>query len=575
MSPYPWIAHYEEGVPAQLTIPDVPLHQLLTDATAQYPNKVALNMTLKYLPLGLKIRSTMSYRQVDAASDRFAAGLAALGVKVGDRVSVMLPNLPQSVVVFFGILKAGAVVVNTNPTYTPRELQHQLHDSGAETIVLLSGLYDRLRQIREKTDIKRVIITDIPDTLSWPFAGIVKKQVRTSGLLADLPSGADIHRYHDLLRSSAPTPQIKTDPNDVVLFQYTGGTTGLAKAAMLTNRNLVSNAHQVIAWFVTIRPGQEKVLAAIPFFHVYGMTVAMLFALKCGAEMVIMPDPRNIEMVLEVIQREQITIYPGVPAMYVAINNHSKAQQYDLHSIRACLSGASALPVEVANQFEALTGGKLVEGFGMTECSPVVSANPLFGERRVGTIGLPLPNTEVAVVALVPDADGTYAFLPQGAEGELVVRGPQVMKGYWNQPEESQADIDGEGWLHTGDIGVMDEEGYFKIVDRKKDLIIASGYNIVPREVEEVLFTHPKVLEATVAGLPDPKRGETVKAYVVLKQGESCNIEEIRAFCKQNLAPYKVPTLVEFIQELPKSQAGKVLRRVLVEADKKKMAEKG
>lgn len=257
--------------------------------------------------------------------------------------------------------------------------------------------------------------------------------------------------------------------------------------------------------------------------------------------------------------------------MYVAINNHPKVTNYNLHSIRACLSGASALPLEVANRFEELTGGRLVEGFGMTECSPVASANPLNGERRVGTVGLPLPNTEMSVVSLTPDANGKYAHLPQGEEGELVVRGPQVMKGYWNQPEDSTSDIDEDGWLHTGDIGLMDPEGYFKIVDRKKDLIIASGYNIVPREVEEVLFTHEKIQEATVAGLPDPRRGETVKAYIVLKKGQSADVDEIRDFCKQNLAPYKVPTLVEFLAELPKSQAGKVLRRVLVEEDKKKM----
>jgi len=547
----------------------MPLRQVLSDAAAQYSNKVALNLTLRYLPLGLKIRSTMTYSALEAASDRFAAGLAQLGVKKGDRVSVMLPNLPQSVVAFFGILKAGAIVVNTNPTYTPRELQHQLHDSGAETIILLSGLYERLQQIQDQTAIKRVIITDVPDSLRWPFNKIVAKQVRKSGLMKTLPTGAAVHRYGDLLKSNAPVPQVTTAADDVVLFQYTGGTTGLAKAAMLTNRNLVSNVNQVIAWFAKVRPGEEKVLAAIPFFHVYGMTVAMLFALQSGAEMVIMPDPRNIGMVLEIIQNEQITIYPGVPAMYVAINNHPKAKEYNLRSIRACLSGAAALPVEVATQFEELTGGKLVEGFGMTECSPVVCANPLFGERRIGTIGLPLPNTEVAVVTLVPNANGEYEFLQQGEEGELVVRGPQVMKGYWNQEE---SDIDADGWLHTGDIGVMDEDGYFKIVDRKKDLIIASGYNIVPREVEEVLFMHEKVLEATVAGLPDPKRGETVKAYVVLKQGQVAEIDEIRTFCKQHLAPYKVPTLVEFRPELPKSQAGKVLRRVLVEEDKKKMA---
>ncbi|MCB0080821.1 MAG: AMP-binding protein, partial [Caldilineaceae bacterium] len=374
MTTYLWTAKYEDGVPASLEIPHIPLCQILSDAAATYPNKIALNMTLRYLPLGLKIRSTMTYSALAAASDRFAAGLAQLGVKKGDRVSVMLPNLPQGVVAFFGILKAGAIVVNTNPTYTPRELQHQLHDSGAETIILLSGLYERLKQIQDQTAVKRVIITDIPDTLGWPFNKLVAKQVRASGLMKELPTGANIHRYGELVQSTAPIPHVPTTGDDVVLFQYTGGTTGLAKAAMLTNRNLVANVNQVIAWFCKVRPGEEKVLAAIPFFHVYGMTVAMLFALKSGAEMVIMPDPRNIGMVLEIIQNEQITIYPGVPAMYVAINNHPKAKEYNLRSIRACLSGAAALPVEVATQFEELTGGKLVEGFGMTECSPVVCA---------------------------------------------------------------------------------------------------------------------------------------------------------------------------------------------------------
>ncbi len=572
MSSYPWIAHYEEDVAPTLTIPDLSVRQLLTEAAAQYPNRTALNMVLKYLPLGLKIGSSYTYQEVEAASDRFAAGLAELGVRKGDRVSLMLPNLPQYVIAFFGVLKVGATVVNTNPTYTPRELQHQLEDSGAETIILLSGFYNRLQQIQDRTSVTRVIITDIPDTLGWPFKSLVAKQVRASGMMTDLPANDQIHRYADLVNSSGTVPNVETGPDDVVLFQYTGGTTGLAKAAMLTNRNLVSNVHQVLAWFSKIELGKERLLAAIPFFHVYGMSVAMLFATKSGAEMFIMPDPRNIEMVLEIIHREKITIYPGVPAMYVAINNHPKTPQYNLRSIRACLSGASALPLEVANKFEELTGGRLVEGFGMTECSPVASANPLFGDRRIGTVGLPLPNTEMSVVSLTPDADGNYKHLPQGEEGELVVRGPQVMKGYWNQPDSS-SDIDEDGWLHTGDIGLMDEDGYFKIVDRKKDLIIASGYNIVPREVEEVLFTHAKVFEATVAGLPDPKRGETVKAYVVLKQGESADADEIRAFCKENLAPYKVPTLVEFLDELPKSQAGKVLRRVLVEEDKKKMGE--
>lgn len=572
MSAYPWINHYEQGVPATVEIPTIPLWQILTNAARTYPNKTAVHLLLKYLPLGLAIRSKANYRQVDEASDRFAVGLQKLGIRKGDRVSIMLPNLPQSVVAFFGILKAGGIVVNTNPIYTPRELEHQLHDSGAETIILLSGFYDRLQQIRDKTNIKHVILTDIPDTLGWPFKGMVEKQVRSSGMMKDVPAGPAIHRYHDLLQAKGSLSPVMSAPDDVALFQYTGGTTGVAKAAMLTNRNLVSNVTQVNAWFVKAEHGKEKVLAAIPFFHVYGMTVAMLYALISGAEMIIVPDPRNTEHVLKIIDHERVSIYPGIPAMYIGINNHPKVKEYNLRSIKACLSGAAALPVEVANQFEAITGGRLVEGFGMTECSPVACANPIFGERKIGSVGLPMPNTEVAVVALTPDATGNYAMLGQGAEGELVVRGPQVMKGYWNRPDETAKDIDANGWLHTGDIGKMDEEGYFYIVDRKKDLIIASGYNIVPREVEEVLYMHEKVMEATVAGVPDAKRGESVKAYVVLKKGQQAEVEEIRTFCKQHLAAYKVPTFVEFREELPKSQAGKILRRVLVEEEKQKQA---
>lgn len=575
MSTYPWTAHYEEGVPATVEIPQVPLRQFLADAAAQYPNKTALNMTLRYLPFGLKIQSTTTYRQLEEQSNRFAAGLIALGVQKGDRIAVMLPNLPQSVVAFFGVLKAGAIVVNTNPTYTPRELEHQLQDSGAETVIMLSGLYERLTQIRTQTDVKRVIITDVSASLRWPFAWLVDRQMRQRGMMKPLAIAPDLYRYRDLVDSTAPLPTVESTADDVVLFQYTGGTTGKPKAAMLTNHNLVSNVRQVGAWFSKAEAGEEKVLAAIPFFHVYGMTAAMLFAVDQGAEMVIMPDPRNIEMVMKIIEREAITIYPGVPAMYIAINNHPKVQQYNLRSIKSCFSGASSLPVHVATKFEELTGGQLVEGYGLTECSPIVTGNPIFGERRVGTIGVPMPNTEVAVVALTPDANGLYPLLAQGEEGELVVRGPQVMKGYWNHTDEDQVIIDADGWFHTGDIGTMDNDGYFTIVDRKKDLIIASGYNIVPREVEEVLFSHEKILDASVAGVPDPKRGETVKAFIVLKPGQQAEVDEIRAFCKQQLAPYKVPTAVEFRTELPKTQAGKVLRRQLVEEEKKRIAENG
>jgi len=574
MSAQPWFAHYEKGVPHTVDIPDIPLHQILVNTAKQFPNRVAVRMVLKYLPLGIAIQSKLTYSELDEATDRFAVALQKLGVRKGDRVSLMLPNLPQQVIAYFGTLKAGATVVNTNPTYTAREVQHQLENSGAETIVILSGLYDRLAQVREHTRIKNVILADVPDTLGWPFKNLTEKQVRSSGMMVDIPAAPGLYRFYELLKTAKGKPDAPAlNPDDIALFQYSGGTTGVPKAAMLTQHNLVSNVQQMIAWFASAEYGKEKILCALPFFHVYGMTVGMLLGLAIGAELVIVPDPRNTSHILEVIHHEHISLYPGVPGMYVGIINHPKVKEYNLRSIKACLSGGAALPVEVAQQFDAITGGRLVEGYGMTESSPVAMANPIIGESRPGSIGLPISNTEAKLVELDPDAQGNYAEVAEGKEGELLLRGPQVMKGYWNMPDET-VKILRDGWLHTGDIAKMDHDGYFYIVDRKKDLIIASGYNIVPREVEEVLYMHPKVREAAVAGVPDPKRGETVKAYIILKEGEEATEQEIRAYCRESLAPYKVPSLVEFRTELPKSQIGKVLRRMLVEEEKAKLGQK-
>lgn len=562
-----WLDNYDSVVPPAVDVPDIPLVQILSNSAKKYPNNSAVRMLLKYLPLGLKIQSTLNYRQLEKESSRFAAGLHKLGVGKGDRVAIMLPNIPQNVVAFFGILKLGAVVVNTNPTYTPRELKHQLQDCGAETILIISGLYETLKPIYSETSLKNVIITDISSTLSQPFKWLVERQLRASGHKKEVPQADFIHDYDDVVKTVGTLPAVESDLDDVVLFQYTGGTTGLSKAAMLTNRNLVSNVAQCDAWFSLVEHGKEVMLGALPFFHVYGMTVAELLGIYIGAEVVIVPDPRNTDHVLQVIHQERVSLYPGVPAMYVAIVNHPKVKEFDLRSVKACLSGASALPVEVAQQFQKITGGRLVEGYGLTECSPVACANPLQGEARVGSIGVPISNTSVEIVALEPDSEGNHRKLEPGEDGEIVIYGPQVMKGYWNQEEESRLVLNERGGLHTGDIGRMDEDGYFYVVDRKKDIIIASGYNVVPREVEEVLYTHEKVLEASVAGLPHPRRGETVKAYVVLKPEQNATKDEIVDFCKANLAPYKVPKLVEFRQELPKSQAGKVIRRLLIEED--------
>ena len=358
--------------------------------------------------------------------------------------------------------------------------------------------------------------------------------------------------------------------DDTALFQYTGGTTGLPKAAMLSHRNLVANTLMIASWLVNGKPGGEKMMAAIPFFHVYGMTVAMIYAIYMGAEIIIVPSPRPIDNVMNIMQRERATLYPGVPAMYIGIINHKDVASYDLRSIKACLSGSAPLPMDVQEKFGQITGGRLVEGFGMTEASPVTHCNPVYGRRKAGSVGVPFPDTDAKIVDLE-----TGEALPFDGEtqGELCVRGPQVMKGYWNRPDETALTIDADGWLHTGDICKVDPDGYFYIVDRKKDMIIASGFKVLPRDVEEVLFMHPKVMEAVVVGIPNPKRGDdTVKAFIVPKAGEKLTLEEIQEFCKLHLAQYKIPREIELRSELPKTTVGKVLRRVLQDEAKAKQA---
>ena len=569
----PWVEKYESGVPEGIEYNGQLTHEML-DASAQtYANQVSTRLLLSYLPLGITVQATQTYAALKDSVDRLAFAFRKIGLQQGDRIAIMLPNIPQQVISFFATLRAGCVVVNTNPTYTPRELGHLLEDSGATAIIVLSGFYDRVAQVKDGTDLKHVIVTDLPEPLGFPFNKLVEKKVRKAGMMVDVPDGPGVWRFDNLINTSEPDPPaIDVSPDDVVLFQYTGGTTGSPKAAMLTHRNVMSNVQQIEAWYRDLQYGGEKVLGAIPFFHVYGMSVAMLFSIYTGAELIVTPDPRQTDLVLEILQREKVTMYPGIPTMYTAIINHPKVDDADLSSIRACLSGGMSLPGEIQRRFEQITGGKLVEGYGLTETSPVACANPINGLRKEGSIGFPVPSTEVAIVGLDPNEDGRFEPVAAGEEGELIIRGPQVMKGYWKRPEETAQAINEEGWFHTGDIARMDEDGCFYIVDRKKDLIIASGYNIVPREVEEVLYTHEKVQEAVVVGVPDEVRGENVKAYIVLKAGQSSTPEEITEFCREQLAPYKVPRLVDFRDELPKSQVGKILRRVLLEEERQKQA---
>jgi long-chain acyl-CoA synthetase len=559
-----WTRFYDPGVPKSLTIPEITLPDLLDIAAKEWPDKVAVRFFVNpKLP-----SSTMTYRQLQVASQKFATALFQLGVRKGDRVAVMLPNCPQFMVAFYGVLRLGAIAVNTNPLYVSREMKEQFADAGAETVILLSTFFPRLREIHAATKVKRVIVVDIASPLSWPVRQIVHLAQKKAGEYVVVKPQSDIFYYEHLLDHYPPSPPgADLKPGDVALFQYTGGTTGIPKAAMLTHRNLVSNTLQVGAWFCKSERGKETFLGAIPFFHVYGMTACMIYAISIGAEIVVIPRPRPIDIVLDTIAKTKPTIFPGVPTIYAAINNHPKVKDYDLHSIKYCLSGAAPLPVEVQEQFERITGGKLVEGFGMSELSPVSHCNPLEGKRKAGSIGIPVPETESKIVDLETGED-----LPIGKEGELVVRGPQMMLGYWNRPDETAKTIR-NGWLHTGDIAKMDDDGYTFIVDRAKDMIAASGLKVLPREVEEVLYMHPKVMEAVVAGVPDPYRGETVKAYVVLKTGESSTPQEIQEFCRLHLAPFKVPTAVDFRTELPKTLVGKVLRRVLVDEEKKKIAD--
>lgn len=551
-----WLDHYPEEIPHSLTYPEVPLTHFLEEAAKEYPDRDAVQF------MGKRI----TYSQLLEESYRFGNALRQLGVQKGERISIMLPNCPQAMIAYYGSLFAGAIVVQTNPMYVERELLHQLTDSGAETIVCLDLLYSRVTKVLPETKIKRVIVTSIKDYLPFPKNILYPLTLIKDGIKPKVSYDNErIFRFPELLQKALSDPlKVDAAPNDIALLQYTGGTTGKAKGAILTHRNLVVNALQCSTWMYRGKKGQEKVLGVLPFFHVYGMTVVMNYGVYLAATLILVPrfEPENI---LKLIEKEKPTLFPGAPTMYIGLVNHPDIEKYDLSSIEACLSGSSALPVDVQEKFEKLTGGRLVEGYGLTEASPVTHANPIWGKRKTGSIGLPWPDTDCRIVD--PETGKVCSF---GEVGELQVRGPQVMQGYWNLPEETEKALK-DGWLLTGDMASMDEEGYVSIMDRKKDMIIASGFNIYPREVEEVLFEHPAIQEAAVIGVPDTYRGETVKAFIVLKSGKTVTEEELEAYCREKLAAYKVPRLFEFRDELPKTMVGKVLRRVLLEEEQKKM----
>jgi long-chain acyl-CoA synthetase len=562
MNERPWLKRYDEGVPTHLDYPAISLFKLLEEAAEKYPDR----------PCTIFKGAVINYREMNQLTDRLAAGLAEIGIKKGDRVGIFMPNIPQFVLAYFAILKAGAIVVATNPLYTSREIEHQVNDAGIEVMLVMSSFYKLLKETQPRTKIRTLIVTNIKEALpSATRLLFTLAMEKKGGHRVELAQG-DLW-MRDLIARNKPEDRPKLDigPDDFALFQYSGGTTGISKGAIALHRNLVANALQIRFWMPTAIEGNETVLMAIPLFHVFGMVAGMLFAIRAVSSMVMVPNPRDMKDIIANIKKYKPTIYPGVPTMYNALNNHPgvKAGKVDMSSFKACISGSAPLMRETKETFEALSGGKVFEGYGLSEAPTATHCNPLYGENRTGSIGLPMADVDCRIM----DLDDGVTILPVGEIGELIVKGPQVFYGYHNMPTETANNLR-DGWLYTGDIARMDEDGYFYIVDRKKELIKPSGYQVWPREVEEVIMEHPKVLEAGAAGIPDPYRGETVKAWVVLKLGETLTEKEIKEWCKKSLAKFKVPSEVEFRTELPKTLVGKILRRELVRQHKEAEASK-
>jgi long-chain acyl-CoA synthetase len=552
--------NYDADVPTSLEYPDVPLHAMLDQAAELYPASTAT----------IFFNAKRSYGSLLKDARRFSAGLRSLGVKQGDKVAIDLPNCPQFLIAFFGALRIGAVVVPCNPLYTPPELRYQLADSGAETIVVLSRGYPVVKAAREGTRIRNVIVTNIkeemPPVLRTLFTLAKEKKDGHRVPFAGDPGAIAFKRVLSLGGDDGAAT-VRSD--DIAVLQYTGGTTGTSKGAMLSHRALVANTLQCAAWFgKAMVNGKDSVMGVMPLFHVYGLTTVMNFAVLSGGAIILEPQ-LDLEHVMKDIQRHKPKLFHGAPRIYNAINNSPLALKYDLRSITACISGSAPLLMETARKFRELTGANLVEGYGLTEASPVTHCNPVFdtAKNKIGTIGLTFPDTETRLV----DLETGERDVAPGEAGELLIRGPQLMDGYYNRPDETATTLR-NGWLHTGDIATIDADGYVAIVDRKKEMIIVSGYNVYPREVEEALAKHPAVLEAAAIGVPHPIKGEEVKAFVVLKPGQTATAEELIAFCREQLAPFKVPKAIEFRDALPKTLIGKVLRRQLAEEDRKKRA---
>ncbi|SDK95776.1 long-chain acyl-CoA synthetase [Maridesulfovibrio ferrireducens] len=554
----PWLDHYDPEVPKNLDFNNCPLFDYLDRTAEKWPKRKAIEFQ----------NWSITYEKLKNAAEVMAANLRKNGIKTGDRVALMLPNTPQMIISYWAVLKAGAVVTLTNPLYMETEIIHQMNDSGAQIIITLDMLWPKLQKLRDKLPVRKYYITRISDALKFPLKQLYNLKSLRDKHKPKIPyNGSSILKWETLLegKETYSAPNIRP-LEDTALLQYTGGTTGLSKGCNVTHANLGANIQQFHAMLHKLGRQQEVVLGILPYFHIYGLTVCLNFSTSLGATMV--PFPRYVPLdVLKAMHKLKPTLFPGAPSLYISLLQQKELAKFDIASIKYCLSGSSPMPVEAIQQFNSVFGSTIVEGYGLTEASPVTHLNPLDGTKKAGSIGVPLPGTDAAIV----DMEVGSLHLPPGKMGELIVRGPQVMKGYYNKPDETAGALR-NGWLYTGDIAYMDEEGYFYIVDRKKDMIISSGYNIYPREVDEILYEHPKIQEAVTVGLPHKTRGEVIKVYIVLKEGQSMDRTEVIAYCREKLAGYKVPRKVEFRKELPKTMVGKVLRRALreEEAQKKK-----
>jgi long-chain acyl-CoA synthetase len=554
----PWLDNYPDDVPTSIgPYPDVSLFSLLESSARRFPDRPAVTFFGRRL----------TYAELLKETERFSAVLSRLGVERGDRVGLLLPNCPQYVIAYYATARLGAVIVGNNPLYTARELSHQLSDASARAVVVLDQLYPSLAAVRHEVDVGTVVVTSLTEYMRPPLSILAplrfRRDARRGGSpWPPVPANADVRWWRSLRREAGTAPPVAAvdAAREAAGLVYTGGTTGLSKGATLSHANLVANAMQASAWFPEMVDGEDAMMCVLPFFHSFGM-LAMNVGVHRAMKLILVPR-FDLHRVLKLIAKERPTYFPGVPRIYVAINEAPESRRFDLGSIKACISGAAPLPLAVAERFTEITrGGQVIEGYGLTECSPVTHANPINGVRKEGSIGLPIPDTDCKIV----DPEDPARERAVGEPGELCVRGPQVMLGYWNRPEESAL---GDRWFHTGDVAVMDEDGYFSIVDRLKDVILVSGFNVYPTEVEEVLYRHPKVQKVCVVGVPDDRTGEAVKAFVVVRAGENATVEQLVQWCRDpanGLAAYRVPKQIEFRDSLPETLVGKVLRRKLLE----------